>query len=315
MYFYPTITDSLMEEAGFTAAEYIFSYSLDGTEKKLISKGKSTIKLEDPFEAWKLENDGVRLKRKISFEFPEELYGKNGVVCTGAELGVCIIWINRTLTQMGTILPSNEYVEDSIKYYEFNHYFPGGTIKGDLELRLQAYIKKASDNVSSDEEHLMNEEGVTVGTFDITRVDFGSIYMEFPIKEDSKKNQPLWWLETSTWTDPRVDSFNEDNVKIYLNTAYESCPKLGDVIKHEDVLIDIIATAYTMLFNRVDELDLLKDTRDDINLEPGSICKMLHYFEDSCVVDLDFSSEERLHKSIWINVASMIKGENNSDSE
>ncbi len=315
MYFYPTITDSLMEEAGYTAAEYIFSYSLDGTEKKLISKGKSTIKLEDPFEAWKLDNDGVRLKRKISFEFPEELYGKNGVACTGAELGVCIIWINRALTQMGTILPTNEYTEDSIKHYEFNHYFSGGTIKGDLELRLQAYIKKASGNVSFDEEHLMNEEGVTVGTFDIARVDFGSIYMEFPIQEISNKAQPLWWLETSIWTDPRVDSFSEENVKIYLNTAYESCPKFGDTIKHEDVLIDIIATVYTMLFNRVDELKLLNDTIDDINLEPGSICKMLQHFVASRVVDLDFSSEERLHKSIWINVASMIKGEDNSDSE
>lgn len=306
MYFYPTLTDELLETAGISSTAYAYSYRIEDIDTKLIGKGKSVIKFDD--EAWKIERDGLRIRRRIVIEYPEVLYGSTGIACSGAELGVCIIWVNRLLTQMGTILPANEYMTDASKVYEFDYEFLPGTLKGDLNLEMQVYIKKSADNVLAGEKSLMNDEGVTVGIIDETSLDFGSMYMDFPIIEVNNKNQPMWWLELSDWSEPKEDLFNEDNLCIYLNTAYESCPKMGDTIKNGDVLVDIVTTAYVMLFRKVKDCNCLADTINDVGLEQGSISKMLFYFKDSCEQDIDFSSEERMHKSIWMNVAGMING-------
>ena len=90
---------------------------------------------------------------------------------------------------------------------------------------------------------------------------------------------------------------------------------MGETIKNADVLVDIITTVYLMLFQRVRECRCLNETINDIGLEPGSISKMLFYFKDSCGADIDFSADERMHKTIWKNVADMIYGGENNDSE
>ena len=306
MFFYPTLTDELLDAAGFSATPYTYSYSVEGIDYKLVGKGKSVVKFDD--EAWKVDRDGLRLRRRIVFEYPNVLYGRYGIACSGAELGLCIIWINSSLTQRGTILPQNEYVSDSSIVYEFDYEFAPGTLKGDLNLEMQLYIRKPALSVIPEEKSIMNDEGVTVGTLDDTHLDFGSMYMEFPITEVNNKKQPMWWLELSDWREPKEDLFSEDNLCIYLNTAYESCPRLGDTIKNADVLVDIITTAYLMLFNRVIDCGYLSDTINDVGLEQGSISKILFYFKDSCETEIDFSSEERMHKTIWMNVADMING-------
>lgn len=306
MYFYPTLTDELIETAGISSTAYAYSYQIEDIDTKLIGKGKNVVKFDD--EAWKVERDGLRIRRRIVIEYPTVLYGSTGIACSDAELGICIIWVNRSLTQMGTILPANEYMTDASKVYEFDYEFMPGTLKGDLSLEMQLYIKKAAEEVLSDEKSLMNDEGVTVGVIDEINLDFGSMYMDFPIAEINNKKQPMWWLELSDWSEPKEDLFNEDNLCIYLNTAYESCPKLGDTIKNADVLIDIVTTSYVMLFKKVMDCGCLADTINDVGLEQGSISKILFYFKDSCEIDIDFSAEERMHKTIWMNVANMING-------
>lgn len=306
MFFYPTLTDEIKDASGISSTPYAYSYRVEGIDYKLVGKGKNIVKFDD--EAWKVERDGLHLRRRITIEYPDILYGPTGIACTGAELGMCIIWVNRSLTQMGTILPTNEFMSDASRVYEFDYEFAPGILKGDLSLEMQLYIKKSAENVRPEEKTLMNDEGVTVGTIDETNLDFGSIYMDFPITEVNSKKQPMWWLELSDWSEPKEDLFNEDNLCIYLNTAYESCPRMGESIKNADVLIDIITTAYVMLFRRVMDCGFLADTINDVGLEQGSISKILFYFKDSCETEIDFSSEERMHKTIWMNVADMIYG-------
>ena len=145
MFFYPTLTDELKESSGISSTPYSYSYSIDGIDYKLVAKGKNTVKFDD--EAWKIERDGLRIRRRITIEYPDVLFGRYGVACTGAELGVCIIWVNRSLTQMGTILPANEFVSDASRIYEFDYEFGPGVLKGDLSLEMQLYIKKSALNV------------------------------------------------------------------------------------------------------------------------------------------------------------------------
>ena len=306
MFFYPTLNEELIEASGFSSTPYTYSYMVDGIDYKLDGKGKNTVKFDD--ETWNIERDGLRIRRRIKFEYPDVLFGHNGIACTNSELGICIIWTNRSLKQMGTILPINEYTSDSSLIYEFDHEFKAGALKGDLNLEMQLYIRKSATNVPDNELSLMNDEGVKIGTIDEISLDFGSAYLEFPIVEINDKKQPMWWLEFSDWNEPKEDLFDESNVCIYLNTAYDSCPKIGESIKNVDVLIDIIATAYTMLFQRVIDCGYLADTVNEVGLGDGSICSMLAFFLTNRVNDIDFSSEERMHKSIWMTVANLLVG-------
>ena len=130
--------------------------------------------------------------------------------------------------------------------------------------------------------------------------------MDFPVQEVNSKQQPLWWLELGDWIDPRIDLFNEDNLCLYLNSSYNCCPKLGDTIKNMDVLIEIITTAYTMIFQKIIDMECLAHTVNDVDLEPGSISKIMFYFWSGCDTPIDTSSPERMHKTIWPNVETMI---------
>ena len=103
--FYPTLTEELAEKAGCSMGKYEFSYLSGSWECELKQSGRSVIKLNDPLEMWKIEDDGLKINKHISIAYPEFLYGKEGVVCTNAELGICIIWTNKALTQTGIILP------------------------------------------------------------------------------------------------------------------------------------------------------------------------------------------------------------------
>ena len=57
--FYPTLTDELRYNAGINIEKYIFSYLYGGEEYGLKQKGSSSIKLSDPLEIWKVEDEGL----------------------------------------------------------------------------------------------------------------------------------------------------------------------------------------------------------------------------------------------------------------
>lgn len=304
----------MLSDAGCTAGEYEFSYPLEGNYHRLQPKGKGTIKLEDDLETWKVENDGLRVLRKIAIEYPDAFKGPEGIACADAELGTCIIWSNRTLTQMGYIMPESNIRLGTTEIYNFSHLFPAGDIKGDLTLDTVVYIKRAAVQVRDNERHLMNEAGVSVGTIDTVNLSFDSIYMDFPIKDVNDSNQPLWWLEMKDWEDPRSDPFDEDHICLYLNSAYSYCPKVGDTIKNVDLLVEIITTAYLMIFNKIEEKGCLNATMNDSDLEPGSISKIMYYFYDSCDPKIRYESIEAMQKTIHQNIEFILKGGDDSES-
>ena len=308
LYFFPTINEKMLEDAGCYYTKYEYSYLIEGSYHPLKAKGKNIIKLEDSLESWKIEDDGLRITRQVTLEYPKTLKGKDGVACEEAEIGICIIWTNRALSQMGYILPESTVRDGIAERYNFRYEFPVGEIKGDLTLETVVYIKTAAQNVKSNETHLINEAGVTVGIIDSVSLNFENAYMEFPIKDVKEAKQPLWWLEFKQWEDPRYDAFDEDNICLYLNSYYDYCPKVGDKIKNIELLIEIISTAYMMIISKIDEMGFLNDTLNDVNLEPGSISKVIFYFYKNCAVPLKYESIDSLQKSIHQNIDIMLRG-------
>ena len=106
--FYPKLTSELKEACGLSVGKYIFTYFFQDNSYGLKQKGTSTIKLSDPLEIWKIENEGISFSKTITIAYPRLLYGVNGIACQGASLGICIMWTNKTLTQTGCILPESD---------------------------------------------------------------------------------------------------------------------------------------------------------------------------------------------------------------
>lgn len=303
--FFPVLTEDLVEACGCQCGKYKFSFTYQDQTCELKQTGKSTVKLSEPLDFWKVENEGLILEKEVKIAHPHLLYGKQGIAPKEAQLGICIIWTNRFLTQTGYILPRVDNITPTGRICIFRHEFLPGEIKGDLELSLVLYIKEQAKTVSKDENHLINEAGVTLGEIESLSLDFDSIYMEFPIEECNAKEQPLWWVEFSRWEDPRVDLFGKENICLYLNTAHESCPMVGESIKNLDMLIQIIATAYLLIFKKMNDEDL-HATKYDVGLSPNSICSIMHQFILGCD-NLQWESDESLLKSIQQNVARMLK--------
>ncbi len=308
--FYPYLSKDLLDKAGCSTGEYEFSYcNNNGLKISLERDGRnsSNFKLKDLLEIWKLDEDGVTIEKKVSIAYPNLLFGEDGVACEDAEIGICLIWTNNRLTQTGYILPASEISRPTGREYIFTHTFGPGTIAGSLDLSVNFYIKSAADIVKENELHLMNEEGVSVGEIDRITVDFDSMNMEFPIQEVTSKTEPLWWIELSQWEDPKtVEEFTEDNICIYLNTYYSACPVTDGKIKNIDMLIDILSTSYMMIFQKLDEEDL-RATKDNVGLEPNTICSILHQFVESCnAAELRFESPEALLRTLQINIRAML---------
>ena len=176
--------------------------------------------------------------------------------------------------------------------------------------------KKSAAEILPNEDSLMNEAGVSVGELETVVLDFSSIYMEFPIEEFKSEKEPLWWVEFSQWEDPKVsDLFTRDNVCLYLNPYYSCCPApstSGDesTIKNLDLLIDILAQTYMLMFTRLSEDDL-RATQQDIGLSPNSICSILHQLIEECEEELHFETPEALLKSLQINIRKKLEATDN----
>lgn len=310
--FYPKLTEALTDACGLSVDKYVFTYMYQDGSFGLKQKGTATIKLSDPLDIWKIEDEGISFSKTVSIAYPRLLYGKNGIACTNATIGLCIIWTNKTLTQTGCILPESDIETETGRTCTFNHAFDPGTIKGDLELSIILYIKKKAESVLPGEEKLINEEGVTIGEIETVVLDFDSIYMEFPIEEYESANEPLWWVYFSQWEDPKVDLFDRENICLYLNPHYPACPMVGEEIKNIDLLIDILATTYFMILNRIaEDPDDMKATQNNLGLENNSICSIMHQFMESCTTPLHFESSEALLKSLQINIRKMLEDGDN----
>ena len=306
MLFYPTITSDMIDSCGISVDKYNFTYTYQDKHYGLQQKGTATIKLTDPLDIWKVESEGLTIDKTVRIAYPDMLKGKEGIACKEAELGICIIWTNKKLTQTGIIHPLSDITTPQGRTCKFNYTFDAGRISGDLELSLAVYIKKKAHNLAEDETDLINETGVTVGEIERVVLDFSNIYMEFPIEEFKSETEPLWWVEFSEWEDPKtIDLFTKDSLCLYLNPYYEACPapstgEMGNSIKNFDLMVDILAQTYLMIFQRLSDDDL-KATRHNVGLTNNSICSILHQFIEDCGEDeLHWESPEKLLKSLQI---------------
>lgn len=310
IYFYPILTDTLKEDCGLVEEQYVFSYFYQGSQFPLSVQDGAKTRLSDPLGNFKIETDGLLLEKSVQISYNHLLHGPSGIACTGAELGVCIIWTNKKLTQTGCIFPSQDEMIGTSRTCTFTHQFLPNELAGDLELSMILYIKKSAETVLLGEESLMNEEGVSVGEISFTNIAFDDFGTIFPIQECSTPDEPLWWVEFAEWEDPTVDYFSKENLCLYLNKYYDLCPDVSTTakaIKNFDMLVDIMAQVYLLVIGKLsnDELAAIESG----SAEENSICGVLSYLYTQCPHPLRIrASQEKLLRDLQINLRILLSG-------
>lgn len=314
--FYSQLTPDLQESCGYSSDKYIFTYHYQGEIHALQQKGTTTLRLIDALDIWDVESEGLHIEKTVRIAYPKLLYGPDGIACRDAEIGICIIWTNRKLTQTGIILPISDVTTAHGRVCKFDYSFQPGSISSDLDLEVSMYIMHSASNIHQDEENLINDTGATLGTAEGVSVDFNDRVMAFPIEEFPSDTDPLWWVEFSEWEDPRgTDMFTRDNVCLFLNPKYESCPVpsiTDNSIRNLDLLVDILAQTYLMMFYRLSEDDR-HATRLGIDLAPNSICSVLHQLIEECndMDGLHFESPQMLLRSLQVNIRKKLEAPEN----
>ena len=309
--FYPTLTETMIADAGIIPGEYVFDFKLQDNYEALQSTGKSKIRLEQPGGDWRIERDGLRIRKTVRIETPKILFGKQGVAPRLSKLGMYIIWNNAGLTQMGVIKP---IVDKTRKRFTFCHEFLPGQISGSLELKLNLYIDEPAQTIQSDEQGLMNETGVSLGQIEVVQLNLSNEFMDFPTREITDPSLPLWWLELKDWEDPTQDSFDRNHVQLYVNTAHKASKVLLDDKKGINLLVEIVSTSILLIVQKINEHELLQKTIDNVDLVPGSISSFIYKFYLDCDPKFNANqSAEEMLKVIHDNIDKLLRGKGASE--
>lgn len=257
--FYPHVTEDNCTSFGIEVKEYTLSYSDNGNDTMLsYSQSPGVIEIDTTTaRTWKVGN-GLRIRKSVVIKNPDLLKGEKGVVPKEGDFEVILVWKNKTFAQAGCILPvAKTVIEDSAEtQYDYDYSFEKGAVGGNIELVVSLIVSKAAESVGDKEQILMNVPGVFVGEIESVTIYTDDNTYEFPINDSIEdETKPMWWLEIS-WDDPLVDDFfAQENLCIYLNKAFPTCPVDNGKIRNKEMLVDILSTAYLMIIEKIKSND------------------------------------------------------------
>lgn len=284
--FFPMITETMFDSIGFKATCYEFEYSYEGIKNKLEalpmdgqSHRNEYLQISDNKCEWVPDKHDLCFQRKYTIDNPKLLFGKYGIACENSELGIALLWTSKSSSQRGAkVISGFRQQMDKPVSFRIKASFPPGQLKGSISLQTIIYLKTPG-TLKQSERHLANNPGTILGILDEYIIIIDGNGSVFPIVEVSLPSEPLWWVSCD-WSDPLVDSFDEENVKIILNKAHPNYKflKLEDGLKESPMLFDIIASAIQIIIQAVKGSDEWSDIVEGKNMELGSIGHAVNYF-------------------------------------
>lgn len=283
LYFYPTLNETIAKDFGIEVEDFIFSYN------DMMLKVDEAGVLRNPAEkAWLVQNNGMTMRTSIKLKSPEKLYGKNGVVCSGAKIGFYAIWSNPSTMQSDSrLLESIDGVN-----FELSQYFAPEMVKGTLNVAIHAFVESPAEIVSTEESFLMNDRGVSIGVIASKSVLLNDDHLSFPIIKVKDDNKPLWWV-TLDWEDPKVERF-DNCVTVFLNKKFKTYPKSG---KDAEFLCTILASVYFLIIKklRINDDEIMRSIFNGSDeFEEFSVCDVMSHF-CGMLQYLDFDGMKKLN--------------------
>lgn len=267
LYFYPTLNENSIKDFGIEVED--FSFNFNGQP---LAFDELDILRHPADKTWLAQNNGMTMTTKISLKTPEKLYGKNGVICTGAKIGFYAIWSNPSTMQSGSKALESA---DGINYI-LNLCFEPNRVKGRLDVTINAYVETPAVNVSEEDSILMNETGVSIGVVASRSILLNDERLSFPIINVQEEDRPLWWVDLK-WSDPIVDRF-DNSVTVFLNRRFKTCPSSG---KELEFMNTIIAAVYFLIIKKIgaDDDEMIRKVFEGSNeFEEFSVCSVMSHF-------------------------------------
>jgi len=297
---FPMLNEILLNKIRFQASPYSIYYIRDEEEYSLSAEemdgATKLYKIVDTNGIWSPDEYNLCIRRKYSLRTYQCLFGKNGIACKNAVLGLAIVWTSADSKQRG-VLPICE-LKNSIEDTEFmlEHDFSVAQLRGIVEFTTVIYIKEAG-TPAWEESHLANEYGCLLGELDRYAIKLDGIGSIFPMYEVNAPGQPLWYIKCN-WEDPRFDKF-EECIEVYLNKAHKNYKYIDKTKRTYDdqLLKEIMASALCTIIIKLKEEKTYWDTvANDEDTDNGSICEAVSYFLNT--LEWDASSLEKLSLSI-----------------
>lgn len=251
-----------------------------------ISHDECKMFLENDDDSWDYVDKGFGFDIDIALENPSSLFGPLGLVTEDAELGIALQWVSKQSYQRDIIpVTSITHKKKGKEHISINYYFSNKQLFGEVELSIILYLKKASVNSANGEAKL---PGLVLGTLEYWSVILDGNGSIFPIVIIDEPQKPLWFVEFN-YTDPLVEPFDKEYIKIYLNKAhiaFSSVDKPKNFVD-QSLYIEFLAGAIQLILQNLMDCQDWQDIKDGRNCEESSIGQVMHYFKTTFNWNLD----------------------------
>lgn len=298
---FPVLNETLKTKIGIQIMPLKFYYIADDEEINLNTEesdsGSCVYSVFTENGLYSHDDYNFCLERNYIIRSHKCLFGKEGIACANAELGIAAVWTSAESRQRGVIKGSTFTKDTDNVITEIKHEFKTAQLRGRVDFSVIIYVKDPG-RAFSDERHLANESGYILGEIDSFSVVLDGTGSDFPIYEVPDPDQPLWYIKCD-WEDPTVDRFSEA-VSIYINTAHKNY-KYIDVSRKklydERLLAEIMASALGIIITKLKESKVFwEQTISGDSLQPGSVSAAVYYFITAH--EWDVSSPENISLSI-----------------
>lgn len=301
---YPTLTDTMRKQLGFSMDDWRFSYT-DGEDYLILADDKEdtaigyTAAFKDPRGVWSPDNFDVTVSGKIQFKQYSVLFGHDGLVPANAEIGVAMRWISTGSDCRGIINIGSFYCTKKPEAMYTEYTFRKNTLKGSIVTEVILYLKNAG-SAEENERYLAHNEGTVLGILSSCEFYIDGSGSVFPVAEVNEPDKPLWWVYYNDNADPFEDKFNEDNVVVYFNAAHPNYKsmKIGSSLKESPLFLEVISSALMIIIESVKEsaANEWEQIIHGEDYETGSIAQAVNYFVNK--LGWDISSPVKLSLSI-----------------
>ena len=298
---FPILNDDLLSKVRYQPSPYEFFYEVDDQKFELqaeeIDGSVNVHKISDENGVWSPDDYHLCVHRNFTLKTYQCLFGKNGIACRNAVLGLALMWTSADSKQRG-VIPFGE-LDYSMQTYQFRmkHEFKKAQLRGNVEFSTILYIKNAGTPLWN-EGHLANDYGTILGELDNFIIKLDGNGSTFPIYEVEETDQPLWYVKCD-WNDPRYDLFSEC-VSININKAHKNYKYLDKTkrIYNEQLLSEIMANALCTIITTLKEQDSAEwdATINGRDLRIGSVSEAVYYFAN--VLGWDIMTPEKMSLSI-----------------
>lgn len=282
---FPTLTPDLLKKVRFQKSKFSFFYTdKNDEEHELYDEPVEALSavniIKDEEGKWDQDKNNIGFRRKYVLRTFRCLFGKNGVACEDAVLGLAVIWTSSDSKQRGVIPVATFTAGDLDVEAKAEKLFLKAQLRGQVDFTTVIYIDSAG-NPSDGETHLANTDGFVLGELETYTVQLDGKGSVFPVFEGADPGGPLWRVQCD-WEDPAVDAFSEC-VSINLNTAHKSYKFIDrdNPAFNSAFLSEVMAAAISVIVEQLRNSPYWEQIVSNDSLEDGSVGQALYYFRDA----------------------------------